>query len=43
MVLLCVSVPPAIAVYVLFGAIRLVNACGRGLREYLDSIDTEDL
>ena len=43
MVLLCVSVPLAIAAYLLFGAIRLVNACGRGIREYFDSIDTEEL
>jgi hypothetical protein len=43
MVLLCMSVPLAITVYLLFGAVRLVNFFGRALREYYDSIETEDL
>jgi hypothetical protein len=43
MVLFCVSVALAAPIYLLFGLAWWFKRCGRMLREYLDSIDSEDL
>jgi hypothetical protein len=43
MVLFCVSAVLAVPVYLLFGVLWFIKRSRRRLREYYDSIETEDL